>query len=236
MPFSYYEIYITCLRAFTAMGFPYGADEDAAFMVSWLELNKLHGVKNLAKVSKKIDKKYNGSFQLVDVKSSQRINLNHNSLLMKGSGLVEYFFQKVRKKKYIEVILENCVDPIFIIPLAARIAKNNVYINSYWIEKNLMIELNASKKNIIIKKKKNSLKISSNQLLLKISNKSIDPIIKSKKNQYKIDDKVEQKRLEEAINPNKKDWELILSYAKLTFVPESKISRAKGAGGGDDND
>ena len=33
--FSYYEIYITCLRAFSAMGFPYGADEDAiVFSVS----------------------------------------------------------------------------------------------------------------------------------------------------------------------------------------------------------
>ena len=236
MSFSYYEIYITCLRAFTAMGFPYGADEDAAFMVSWLELNKLNGVKNLVKISKKINKKFNGSFQLINVESNQKINLNHISLLMKGPGLVEYFFQKIRKKKYIEVILENCVDPIFIIPLVARIAKNNVYINSYWIEKNLMIELNASKKNIIIKKRKNRLKIASNQLLIKISSKSLKPIIKSKKNQCKIDDKVEQKRLEEAINPNKKDWGLILSYAKLTFVPESKVSRAKGAGGGDDND
>ncbi len=218
------------------MGFPFGADEDAAYMVSWLELNKLNGIKNFLKISKKINKKFKGSFQLENIKLNKRINLNNNSLLMKGPGLIEYLFQKTRKKRYIEVILENCVDPIFIIPLAARIAKNNVYIHSYWIEKNLMIELNASKKNIIINKQKNILKISSNQLLLKISSKSLKPIIKSKKNQYIIDNNLQQERLEEAINPNKKDWKLISSYAKLTFVPESKLSRIRGAGGGDDND
>ena len=56
MNFSYYEIYITSLRALNGMGFPFGADEDAAFMTTWLELYRLHGIKKLAKLSKKIDK------------------------------------------------------------------------------------------------------------------------------------------------------------------------------------
>ena len=60
--------------------------------------------------------------------------------------------------------------------------------------------------------------------------------IKSKKNQEKINIKDNQKRLEESINPNKKHWNIISSFAKLNFVPESKLSRNKGAGGGDDND
>ena len=43
MSYSFYEIYITVQRAFTAMGFPYGSDEDAAFIIAWLELNDFQG-------------------------------------------------------------------------------------------------------------------------------------------------------------------------------------------------
>ena len=47
------------------MGFPYGADEDAASMVAWMELNKLDGVKNFANISKKINNEFNGNFNNV---------------------------------------------------------------------------------------------------------------------------------------------------------------------------
>ena len=47
MNHSYYEVYITALRAFNGMGFPYGADEDAAFIIAWLELNNFNGIKLL---------------------------------------------------------------------------------------------------------------------------------------------------------------------------------------------
>ena len=47
MSFSYYEVYTTSLRAFSSMGFPYGADEDAAYIIAWLELNKFNGLNSL---------------------------------------------------------------------------------------------------------------------------------------------------------------------------------------------
>ena len=87
MNFSYYEVYITSLRAFSGMGFPFGADEDAAFMTTWLELYRFQGIKKLAKLSKKIDKKFNAKIDLEKIKFSSLINVNHSSLLMKGPGL-----------------------------------------------------------------------------------------------------------------------------------------------------
>ena len=51
MSFSYYEVYTTSLRAFSSMGFPYGADEDAAYIIAWLELNKIQWTKFLAKLN-----------------------------------------------------------------------------------------------------------------------------------------------------------------------------------------
>ena len=47
MGYSFYEIYITAQRAFRAMGFPFGADEDAGFIIAWLELNHFNGIKIL---------------------------------------------------------------------------------------------------------------------------------------------------------------------------------------------
>lgn len=218
------------------MGFPYGADEDAASMVTWLELNKLDGLKNFAKISKKINNKFSGNFKNTNIEFNKKINLNFDSLLMKGPGLFDYFFQNFKKRKYIEIILTNCIDPIFILPLAVKIAKKGVYINTYWINKNIMIELSVSKNYVIINQQKNNLKINENEISIIMSIKPIMKNIKSKKNQEKINIKDNQKRLEESINPNKKHWNIISSFAKLNFVPESKLSRNKGAGGGDDND
>ena len=218
------------------MGFPYGADEDAASMVTWLELNELDGLKNFAKISKKINNKFSGNFKNTNIEFNKKINLNFDSLLMKGPGLFDYFFQNFKKRKYIEIILTNCIDPIFILPLAVKIAKKGMYINTYWINKNVMIELSVSKNYVIINQQKNNLKINENEISIIMSIKPIMKNIKSKKNQEKINIKDNQKRLEESINPNKKHWNIISSFAKLNFVPESKFSRNKGAGGGDDND
>lgn len=236
MSFSYYEIYVTCLRAFTAIGFPYGADEDAAYIVTWLELNKFDGIKNFAKLSKKINNKFNGNFKNINLELKNKIDLNFDSLLMKGPGLFDYFYQKFMKEKYFEITLINCIDPIFILPLAVKIAKKGLYINSYWIEKDEIIELSISKNEAIFNKKKNILKINKGEISLKISSKPIKSKIKSKKSIKKINIKDNQKRLKESINPSKKHWKIISNFAKLTFVPESKLSRTKGAGGGDDND
>ena len=39
------------------MGFPHGSDEDAAFIISWLELNNFRGVSLLANSIKELDQK-----------------------------------------------------------------------------------------------------------------------------------------------------------------------------------
>ena len=110
------------------------------------------------------------------------------------------------------------------------------FLFSYWIEKDEIIELSISKNEAIFNKKKNILKINKGEISLKISSKPIKSKIKSKKSIKKINIKDNQKRLKESINPSKKHWKIISNFAKLTFVPESKLSRTKGAGGGDDND
>ena len=45
--YSYYEVYTNTQRAFSGLGFTYGSDEDAAFIITWLELCGLGGIKLL---------------------------------------------------------------------------------------------------------------------------------------------------------------------------------------------
>ena len=236
MSFSYYEIYITCQRALSSIGFPYGADEDAAHIISWLELNKLNGIKKFSKFLTKKNIKYNGKFKLNEIYSKDNINLKKTSLLMKGPGLFDYLSQKIEKKDKITIILKQCIDPIFLIPLIYKLGKKKVFINSFWLENNTVIEIKTSNNNMIIKKIINKFNINKNELVLNISKKKINSKIKTKKIHYQINEKNIQKRLSVSIKPNKKDWELVSFFANKTFVPESKESRSKGAGGGDDND
>ena len=97
MGYSFYEIYVTSQRAFSAMGFPHGSDEDAAFIISWLELNNFRGVSLLASSIKELDQKYEGILDIEDL--SKTINFKNVSILMKRSGLIDFMLSKTVNKK-----------------------------------------------------------------------------------------------------------------------------------------
>ena len=88
MSYSYYEVYTNAQRAFSALGFPYGADEDAAYIISWLEAFDLDGIHLLSTLYPKLDDNFRGTFaknNLVD-----RFDLQNRSCLMVGPGLVDF--------------------------------------------------------------------------------------------------------------------------------------------------
>ena len=240
--FSFYEVYISSLRALSSMGFPYGADEDAAYLVTWLELHKLNGIKKLAELSSKIDNKYQGKTKLEEVESKEFINLSNITLLMKGPSLFDYFLEKTKKNENLQIVLENCIDPIFIIPLAEQLSNKIKLIHACWINhKNKKILINVSKNKILIGEIKKNLKISKKQVMLKFSMNGLSKFnnktkLETKYTKYKINENTKQNRLETSLNPNPKDWKIISKLAHRTFVPSTKESRDKGAGGGDDND
>jgi len=222
------------------MGFPYGADEDAAYMVTWLELYKFEGIKQLAKLSKKIDKKYNARINVDEIKSSAIIDLFNSCLLMKGPGLFDYFYQNTIKNKNLEVTLTNCIDPIFIIPLTQKFSEKFEYVSAIWkSNQNKKMGIKIIGNNSTIGELKNNIEIFNKQILLQFStNKKSTKIKKLSffKVKHKINKIIEQKNLNESLNPKTKDWKIISKLANRTFVPESEVSRKKGAGGGDDND
>ena len=139
MSYSYYEVYTTSLRAFSSMGFPYGADEDAAYIISWLELNKFNGLNSLVNSIGVFDKKYDGTIKL-NSHNDTSIDLNYASLLMKGPGLIDLYQSELDNKKDLHVTLNNCTDPEYLLPLLFRASKKIFYCNVLWLDANSQIQ------------------------------------------------------------------------------------------------
>ena len=217
------------------MGFPYGADEDAAYMVSWLELNKLNGVKLLAETFQNFDNQYEGRINFNDINATA-FDLKNISLLMKGPGLFDYCEAQLQKSNDISVSLINCIDPYYLLPLMFKSSKKINYCRALWSDK--------GKKNVICEAKKNLIQYGTDSNL-NIKNKDQVKLFFSKENKemnnYKniiknITIETMQDNLEFALSPEGKDWQIISKIARRTYVPESEESRIKGAGGGDAND
>ena len=228
MSFSYYEVYTTSLRAFSSMGFPYGADEDAAYIIAWLELNKFNGLNSLVNSIGVLDNKYDGKI------NDTSIDLNYASLLMKGSGLIDFYQSELDDKKDLHITLNNCADPEYLLPLLFRSSKKIFYCNALWLDTNSLIQFCEVKNNIMkIGIASNQEPINKEQVRIYISNehkfqKKFDSVT------CMITSKTIQDNLANGISPDENNWKIISKLAARTFVPESEESRIKGAGGSDD--
>ena len=65
MSYSYYEVYTNAQRAFSSLGFPYGADEDAAYIITWFELYNLKGIDLFCSFITTKDKEFNYKIDIV---------------------------------------------------------------------------------------------------------------------------------------------------------------------------
>jgi len=224
--YSYYEVYTNAQRAFSSLGFPYGADEDAAYIITWFELYNLKGIDLFCSFIEKNDEQYNYKIDLF--KNERVIDLNNKSNLITGPGVIDYIVSKFNTSNVNEFNLINCYDPIFLIPLLSRYIKKDIYGKI----------LNDNEILCLINKEK----ISINKILFeKKINNSIKIILSNTPNRNQtldidinlIDSK---KYLSLGLSPNQNNWDKIAALAFQSYVPESEESRSKGAGGGDDND
>ena len=233
MGYSFYEIYITALRAFSGMGFPHGSDEDAAYIISWLELNNLQGIKKLTNSIALLDNQYNGITNIKE--ADEKIDLNHKSVLMKGPGIIDYFESLLLNQDKVIITLNNCPDPFLLLPLLYKVSSRILFsqLIFYYSENKINIHQVTKNKTLIGKKNKKKY-LKKNQAEIILSNqKNISPI---KNIERQITDQSIQENLALALKPNIKDWNKVSEIANRTFVPESEESRNRGAGGGDDND
>ena len=225
MSYSYYEVYTNAQRAFSGLGFPYGADEDAAYIISWLEAFELEGFNLFSSIQKKIDNNFDGALE--NNKLFNKINLKKKSCLMIGPGLIDFLNFHTLKNNEINIEFQNCSDPLFLIPLLYRAVKKNIF--SKIINQNKIYAVLGKNKIFIHDDIKN--------------NDCSDFILNLSTNEYQISKEVNSldynilnTNISNGLNPNQSSWDEISDLAFRTYVPESEESREKGAGGGDAND
>ena len=226
MSYSYYEVYTNAQRAFSSLGFPYGADEDAAYIITWFELYNLKGIDLFCSFIEKNDEQYNYKIDLF--KNERVIDLNNKSNLITGPGVIDYIVSKFNTSNVNEFNLINCYDPIFLIPLLSRYIKKDIYGKI----------LNDNEILCVVNKEKISI---NKKLFEKKINNSIKIILSNTPNRnQKLDIDINlidsKKYLSVGLSPNQISWDKVAALAFKSYVPESEESRSKGAGGGDAND
>ena len=225
MSYSYYEVYTNAQRAFSGLGFPYGADEDAAYIISWLEAFELDGFNLFSSIQKKIDNNFDGALE--NNKLFNKINLKKKSCLMIGPGLIDFLNFHTLKNNEINIEFQNCSDPLFLIPLLYRAIKKNIF--SKIINQNKIYAVLGKNKIFIHDDIKN--------------NDCSNFILNMSTNEYQISKEIDSfdynilnTNISNGLNPDQSSWDEISDLAFRTYVPESEESREKGAGGGDAND
>jgi len=231
--YSFYEIYITSQRAFRAMGFPFGADEDAGFVIAWLELNHFNGIKILHSLIASIDQQYDGTIKIDSL--NEKIDFNNKTILMKGPGLIDYLQSIINQKEEISVRIKNCQNGILFLPLLYKISKKINYSELLFNNSNNDIHKYKIKNNeITFEYEKNKDLLSINEITI-IMNKDKNNL-KNFSAKKVITQKIIQNNLSQSIKPAKDLLDKVSEIASKTFVPETEESRDKGAGGGDAND
>ena len=225
MSYSYYEVFTNAQRAFSGLGFPYGADEDAAYIISWLEAFELEGIHLFSSIQKKIDSNFNGALE--NNKLTNKINLEKRSCLMMGPGLIDFLNFHTLKNNHIDIEFQNCSDPLFLIPLLYRAIKKNIF--SKIINQNKIYTVLGKNEIFIHDDIKNN---ECENFILNLSKNEYQMPNKEKSVEYNL----LNTNISNGLNPNQSSWNEISDLAFRTYVPESEESRAKGAGGGDAND
>lgn len=225
MSYSYYEVYTNAQRAFSGLGFPYGADEDAAFIISWLEAFELNGIHLFANIQKKIDNNYDGT--LTNKNFVNEINLEKKSCLMIGPGLVDFVNFQTLKNNEVNLEIQQCIEPLFLIPLLYRSVQKNIY--SKISNQNKTLAILAKNRIFIHDDIKNN---NCPNFSLYLSKSEIQIPDEQDFSTYDI----LNQNLSNGLNPHQSSWDKISALAFRTYVPESETSREKGAGGGDAND
>ena len=231
MGYSFYEIYTTSQRAFRGMGFPFGADEDAAYIVAWLELNKLKGVDIFKNNIEQIDQQYDGVLSLKEM--NKGIDFKNKSILMKGSGLIDFLQSNIYQNNKISININNCSNGILFLPLLHKANKNIGYLELIFKDFNKQANIFKIYDNKIFYNIEENI-INESEVRITLSNEDLSET----NNTYKeiINEKIIQENLSNSLTPNENNWNKISMIANRTFVPESEESRNKGAGGGDAND
>ena len=140
---------------------------------------------------------------------------------------VDFVNFQTLKNNEVNLEIQQCIDPLFLIPLLYRSVQKNIY--SKISNQNKTLAILAKNKIFIHDDIKNNNCPNFSLYLSKRETQIPD------EQDFSTYDILNQ-NLSNGLNPHQSSWDKISALAFRTYVPESETSREKGAGGGDAND
>ena len=239
MRVSHYEIHATCKRAFGGLGFPEGVDEDAAHMVTWSELQGLHGLEHLRISLPELDGTSSG--RLAPPARRDGVVLldgGGQSILATASTALDLATTLASEEGSVEVILRNCRDQVLAVAMAVSAGRAGYHIRLRW----------RSGDQIFLCEARNGAHISSipsgdaEPVEAGVLHISVAKAAGEKKTipegepRWSLSAERPRTMLARGIDVPDELWAALQRYGQRMLVPATAESRARGAGGGNANE
>jgi len=243
---SKYEVHSLCKRAFAGLGFVDGADDDAAAMVAWAEVNGLRGLQRLAAVLDGLDGSQSGRLELIARdRCSAELDAGGQSVLAVGPAAVELAGVLAAASDRAEVLLRDCRDQPFAVSLAAGLAARGQRVELRWREGDELLHCCCDGGAARLYRGPADGAIAADLLQIRVAPagqysagqySAGQPPADERPADWSLDADIAHCALARGIQPPEALWQSLLGYGQRRLVPATEASRQRGAGGGDAND
>ena len=237
MKLSLNELHIKCRNAFRGLGFPPGADEDAAFIIGWLEIHRFEGLKHFSCICA-CSKKY--AFpESIEIDNKLTINCSQCCGIAVIPGVFDFIRSAESNSEVDEVIINHCSKAIFLLPLILKYKDSQFSWRVTGSDSNdtTQIDIDTKSKQVFVNHTNESSSRTVSQIKLqRIDATAFDRLSKGEHWSFETLYEQHKQAIENGIEVDETQWQVVLDTAKKYLVPATAESRAKGAGGGDSND
>ncbi len=237
MKVSLNELHVKCRNAFRGLGFPPGADEEAAYIISWLEVHGFEGLRQFEGVCACL--KRNAFPASVEFANNNTIDCSQCCGIAVAPGVFDYLRSDNIESGTNELTLNHCSKAILFLPLILKHIDARYFwqVEGFEETNKTQIKIDAASERIVVTSLKQDYDRSNAQI--RIKRVSMLPSSVNKNGEYFTFASLQQREqhvIENGLDVDDKQWRFVLDTAKKALVPATDESRKKGAGGGDSND
>lgn len=241
MRVSYNEVYNLSKKLFEGLGFPYGADEDAAFMVAWLEHHGLDGLAQLQTALPGLSFA-GGVTQVSQGPGSAVLDAGGASTLSAAPAAIDLATVLAQESGHGQVDLNHCRHPLFALPLAVKAIVRGLPLHLFWRESDKLYGFEANET-------AETLRVLTDDVFEDLEVETLRILCgEDIPSRYGLEGssvqslwtrqdllKREINCLDQGISVDPEFWSCVVQLAGRVLVPATAESR-RGAGGGDAND
>ena len=237
MKISLNELHVKCRNVFRGLGFPPGSDEEAAYIIGWLEIHRLDGLKQFPDICACLKK--NAFPSSVGFSGIGAIDCSQYCAIAVVPGAFDYLRSKDTDSQTCELVIDRCSDATLFLPLIMKYmdSKHSWVVDGADGQSKTQIFADVGNEQLYVASSKQETAGSSSQIRIK----RINPLSSNSRNSSEGQSfaslhEREHHAIENGLEVEDTQWQFVLGMARKYLVPASAESRKKGAGGGDSND